>query len=230
MKLNLLTLITICFLLITSACTEGAKPKVAEEKKAPTENTKKNDFVSDEDAAKSALKVGDQMPSFALPNAKNEKISSGELLKKSNLIVVFYRGDWCPFCNMYLQRLQKSNKDFKANGGSLVAISIENPDDSLTLSQKHKLDFTVLSDKNLDLARKFKIVYQLPPKTDKKYKENGIDLVKDNGTDKPELPLSATYIVNQDGKITYAFLEPDYKKRLEAEVIIDELKKIKKKS
>lgn len=210
-------------LILVSACSQTAKTQTMEKKEMKT-----SEFVSVEDAAKNALKVGDKMPEFELPNAKNEIIKSSELLKDSNLIVVFYRGDWCPFCNLYLKRLQQSNKDFMTNGGKLVAISVENPDDSLSVAQKNELDFTVLSDKNLDLARKFKIVYQLPPETDEKYKGYGIDLVKENGTEKPELPISATYIVNQNGEITYAFLDPDYKKRLEADVIIVELKKLKK--
>lgn len=228
MKIQLLILVLVCSLFAITACDQGAKPQA--EKASKVENKEKKDektgFVSVDDAAKNALKAGDKMPSFELPNAKNKTVKSVDLLKDSNLIVVFYRGDWCPYCNMYLKRLQQSNEKFKENGGKLVAISVENPDDSLSLVQKNKLDFVVLSDKKLNLARKFKIVYELPKKTDDKYKENGIDLVKDNGTEKPELPLSATYIVNKQGEITYAFLDPDYKKRLEADEIIAELKKI----
>jgi len=231
MNYKLLILTTAFFIVLVSACSRQEARQAGANDNPTEKSTNEDDFVSVGDAAKNALKAGDQMPTFNLPNSKNEMVSSDGLLRKSNLVVVFYRGDWCPYCNLYLQRLQRRNKDLKANGGALVAISIENPDDSLTLSQKHKLDFTVLSDKNLDLARKFRIVYQLPPQTDKKYKEKGIvDLVRENGTAKPELPLSATYIVNQEGFITFAFLEPDYKKRLEPEAIIKELKKIERKS
>ena len=83
------------------------------------------------------------------------------------------------------------------------------------VSKKNELNFTVLSDPNLDTARKFSIVYQLSPKLMKNTKADGIDLVKQNKTDTPDLPLSATYIVKQNGEITFAFLEPDYKKRAE---------------
>ena len=202
------------------------KPFIPVEEK---EMVKKDEFVSAEDAVKNALKAGDKMPSFNLPNAKNEQVSSDELLKKGNLVVVFYRGQWCPFCNLYLKKLQKSVKEINANGGELVAISVENPDNSLTVQQKNELDFTVLSDKNLDLARKFKLVFQLPKETDEKYKGKGIDLVERNGTEKPELPIAATYIVKQDGEIFYAFLDQDFKKRLQPEDIIENLKKLKAK-
>ncbi|CAN5490161.1 hypothetical protein BH10ACI1_BH10ACI1_25860 [soil metagenome] len=183
--------------------------------------------ISAQEASKTALNVGAKMPSFNLSDSNGKKVNSDDLLKAGNLVVVFYRGAWCPFCNTYLRNLQKNLTQIKENGGNLVAISVENPDNSLTLSQKNKLDFTVLSDPNLDVARTFGIVYQLDAETNTKYKNYGIDLVKQNGTAKPELPLSATYIINQKGEIVYAFLEPDYTKRAEPSVIIETLKKLK---
>lgn len=225
-KLFLLSIFISGFL-VTNACTQTMQKKNEPETMKNEQTLAKSGFISVDDAAKNALKVGDMMPAFELPNAKNETIKSVDLLKDSNLIVVFYRGDWCPYCNLYLKRLQENNQEFIKNGGKLVAISVENPDSSLSVTEKNKLEFEVLSDKNLDLARKFKLVYELPQETDEKYKGFGVDLVKDNGTAKPELPISATYIVNKKGEITYAFLDPDYKKRLDADVIIAELKKIK---
>lgn len=185
--------------------------------------------VSAQDAQKSALNVGAKMPAFNLPDDKGNMVSSDDLLKTGNLVVVFYRGAWCPYCNLYLRTLQKSLPDIEKNGGKLVAISVENPDTSLTVAQKNELAFTVLSDKNLDLARQFGIVYQLSDETNEKYKGYGIDLVKQNGTETPDLPLSATYIVKQNGEISYAFLEPDYMKRAEPSVIIENLAKLNKK-
>lgn len=183
--------------------------------------------VTAADAAKTALNVGAKMPTFSLKDAIGKTVKSDDLLKQGNLVVVFYRGAWCPFCNTYLRSLQKNISDIKANGGNLVAISVENPDNSMKVSDKNKLDFSVLSDTNLDVARTFGIVYQLDAATNEKYKGYGIDLVKQNGTAKPELPLSATYVINQKGEITFAFLEPDYTKRAEPSVIIETLKKMK---
>ncbi len=196
------------------------------------EKTEKNvmlmKYVSAQDAQKSALNVGAKMPAFTLPDEKGDMVSSDELLKTGNLVVVFYRGAWCPYCNLYLKNLQKNLTEIEKNGGKLVAISVENPDTSLTVSQKNELSFKVLSDHNLDLARKFKIVYQLSDETNEKYKGYGVDLVKQNGTETPDLPLSATYIIKQNGEIAYAFLEPDYTKRAEPSVIIENLAKLKK--
>lgn len=184
--------------------------------------------ISAEEAAKSALNVGGQMPSFSLKDANGKTVKSDDLLKQGNLVVVFYRGAWCPFCNLYLRKLQENLPKIKESGGNLVAISVENPDTSMTVSKKNKLDFTILSDPNLNVARTFGIVYQLDAKTDAKYKGYGIDLVKQNGTAKPELPLSATYVINQKSEIVYAFLEPDYQKRAEPSVIIETMVKLKK--
>lgn len=184
-------------------------------------------MISPADAAKNALNVGAKMPAFSLKDANGKIVESRDLLKQGNLVVVFYRGSWCPFCNLYLRNLQKSLPQIKAAGGNLIAVSVENPDNSLVIAKKDELDYTVLSDPNLSVAGKFGIVYQLPAETDELYKSHGLDVAKHNEMDKAELPLSATYVINRKGKIVYAFLEPDYKKRAAPETIIETLGKIK---
>jgi len=129
--------------------------------------------------------------------------------------------------NVYLRNLQKNLAQIKAAGGNLVAVSVENPDNSLSVAKKNELGFTVLSDPGLTVARKFGIVYQMPKETDEHYKSRGLNVAEHNQMEKAELPLSATYIVNQKGEIVYAFLESDYKKRAAPEVIIEMLSKIK---
>jgi peroxiredoxin len=185
-------------------------------------------FVSAEDAAKKALNVGAKMPSFTLNDSLGKSVNSADLLKQGHLVVVFYRGAWCPFCNAYLHKLQKNLSQIKDNGGNLVAISVENADRSMAVAKKNELNFTVLSDPNLNVARSFGIVYQLSDETNEKYKGYGIDLVKYNKTEKPELPISATYVVSKKGEIAYAFVEPDYQKRAEPEAILQALAKLKK--
>jgi len=183
--------------------------------------------VSETDAVKNALKAGAKMPVFKLKDATGKTVGSGDLLKQGNLVIVFYRGSWCPFCNLYLRNLQKNLSQIKEAGGNLVAVSVENPDNSLTVAKKNKLDFTVLSDPNLSVARKFGIVYQMPKETDELYKSRGLDIAKHNAMERSELPLSATYVINLKGEIVYAYLEPDYKKRAEPQMIIEALLKIK---
>ena len=187
----------------------------------------KEKVISAEEASKTALNVGGAMPNFTLSDSTGKMVKSDDLLKQGNLVVVFYRGAWCPFCNLYLKKLQENISQIKAQGANVVAISVENPDRSTALATKNKIDFTVLSDPNFEVARKFGIVYELPKETSELYKSKGLDLATYNSTEKAELPLSATYIVNKKGEIVYAFLEPDYKKRAEPSVIIETLSKMK---
>ncbi len=184
--------------------------------------------VTPESAVQNGLKAGAKMPSFTLIDANGKAVKSQNLIKKGNLVLVFYRGAWCPFCNLYLKKLQENLAQIKAAGGEVAAISVENADRSLSVAQKNKVEFRVLSDPNFETARKFGIVYQLPKETDELYVAHGLDLAKYNSTDKPELPLAATYIINQKGEIVYAYLEPDYKKRAEPAEIIENLLKIRK--
>lgn len=198
--------------------------KPAAETPQPAETEK---IVTEQDAVNNGLKPGAKMPSFSLKDIGGKTVSSDELLKKGNLVVVFYRGAWCPFCNMYLQSLQKDAAAIKEAGGNIVAISVENPDKSSSVAKKNELQFTVLSDPNLETARKFGIVYQLPNETDETYKSKGLDVAKNNEMEKAELPLGATFIVKKDGEIVYSYLDTDYKKRAEPDVIIENLKQIK---
>lgn len=184
-------------------------------------------FVSVEDAAKTALNVGAKMPDFTLNDALGNKVSSANLLKQGNLVVVFYRGAWCPFCNKYLHTLQENLPRIKENGGVLVAISVENADRSMAIAKKNELAFTVLSDPGLMVARMFKIVYQMPDALNERYKSGGIDLAKMNSMDKAELPISATYVVKKNREIVFAHIEPDYKKRAEPNDIVAALAKLK---
>lgn len=215
MKNTLILIIALAFSL-GSACAQ----------KAPEAETVKT-VSPEEKAAESALKAGAQMPPFALKDSSGKTVSSDDLLKRNNLVLVFYRGAWCPYCNLYLKKLQENLPQITAKGGQIVAVSIEKPDDSLSVAEKNDLKFTVLSDPNLEVAKKFGIVYQLPQETDDKYKSKGLDVARHNEMDKPELPLGSTYIVDQQGTIVYAFLDTDYKKRAEPDVIIAELEKIK---
>ncbi len=174
---------------------------------------KGTDEIRNSGILESALNVGKGMPEFTLDDAFGKAVSSTDLLKKGHIVLVFYRGAWCPYCNLYLRGLQKRLSDFESKGAQLVAVSIEPPDRSLAVLNKNKLDFTVLSDPGLKVARQFGIVYELPSVVDDVVKGLGFDIGKYNGTERTELPLAATYVISSKGEIKYAFLEADYKKR-----------------
>jgi len=181
--------------------------------------------VSESGVLESALKEGDTMPSFELPDANGKMVKSGDLLAKGPLVIVFYRGAWCPFCNLYLHSLEAYRPEFESLGASLVAISGEPPDRSLSVVEKDSLTFTVLSDTSFLAARKFGIVYELPKVVEDVMLNFGLNMKEYYGTPKAELPLSATYVVDKEGQIIYSFLEADYKVRAEPADIIAALKR-----
>lgn len=173
-----------------------------------------------------ALKVGDKAINFTLKNAKGEDVTLYSLLEKGNVIITWYRGGWCPYCNVALNQLQEKLPEFKSLNASLVALTPELPDHSLSTQEKNNLEFEVLTDLNNEVARLYGVVFKLDDKTANRY-EQALHLSVRNGTDSSELPVPATYIIDKKGKIRYAFVNPNYKERANPEVIIQELRKIR---
>ncbi|MEL4308546.1 peroxiredoxin-like family protein [Joostella sp. CR20] len=174
--------------------------------------------------AEITLQVGDTFPNTTLPNAKGEKISLNNLNEGKKLIVSFYRGGWCPYCNLELKALQNSLDTFKENGAELVAITPETPDNSLSTSEKNNLSFEVLSDVDNVFAKEIGLVFELPEDIKAIYNNFGIDVKKHNNNDDFELPMPATFVLDENGKIIYQFVNEDYTKRAEIEDILKALK------
>jgi len=171
-----------------------------------------------------ALKKGDYIPKINLPNALGKSINVQELLKEGKVILSFYRGGWCPYCNLELKALQQSLPDFEKYGATLIAISPEQADNSLSTKEKNELSFEVLSDNNNQIAKQFSLAFGLDQDLIEVYKGFGIDLEKSNGNSNWELPISATYVIDQTGKIIYDFIKEDYKERADPQDIIAVLK------
>ncbi len=171
-----------------------------------------------------ALREGAEMPRFSLSNAKGESVSSDDLLKDGPVVISFYRGGWCPYCNLELKALQDSLPEITDLGASLVAISPELPDNSLTTAEKNELGFEVLSDSGNGVARRFGLVFTLAETLRPLYENFGIDLPGGNGDDSYELPIPATYVVGQDGIVKKAFVDADYTRRLEPADVVAALR------
>jgi peroxiredoxin len=171
--------------------------------------------------ATNLIKVGAQFPAFNLPSATGAKVSSNELLAKGPLLITFYRGNWCPFCNLALRALQQRLPEIRAKGVELVAISPELPDSSLSTQEKNELEFAVLSDARNKLARELGIVWKQPDSLRPLFKQFDHDLVKQNGDDSLEVPLPAAFLVGQDGVVRNVYIESDYRKRLEPSIALD---------
>jgi peroxiredoxin len=175
--------------------------------------------------AKSALKTGDRAPAIVLGNARGDTVDVGALLKNGPVIVSFYRGGWCPYCNFELRAFQQILRQIEAAGATLVAISPEKPDDTLSTAEKNALSFEVLSDVGQKVGRAFGLVYDFSDELKSAYKEFGIDIPGKNGAEDWALPISATYVVDRDGTIIYAYTDADYRDRAEPADVLEVLKK-----
>ena len=173
-----------------------------------------------------ALKTGDQAPDFTLPNPSGRPVSLSGLLRGGAAVVTFYRGGWCPYCNLQLRAYQRALGEITALGGKLVAISPQLPDGSLTTAETNKLTFDVLSDVGNHVARSFGLVYALPDALRVALTANNKALPGINGDDSWELPLPATYVIAPDRKIALAEIELDYRERLEPEAIVAALRSL----
>ncbi|APY00115.1 peroxiredoxin-like family protein [Lacinutrix venerupis] len=174
-----------------------------------------------------ALKVGDKAPDFTLPNAKGESISLNKLLNKGPVVVTFYRGDWCPYCNLQLRALQAKLNQIHELGANLVAISPQVPDGSLTESEISKMEFIVLSDQNANVASKYGVAWEVPEFLMEHMRiDRGLDLETINNGNANILPIPGTFIIGEDGDVKWNYVNVDYRTRSEPDEIIEALKKI----
>jgi len=174
--------------------------------------------------AKTALQVGDKVMDFELKNASDKMVKLSDILQKGPVVLTWYRGGWCPYCNIQLQYMQHQLPQFKEQGATLVALTPELPDKSLNTKEKNELEFEILTDLNNDVARKFGIVFTLNNELIKIY--NG-RLETFNGVDTNELPIPATYVIGQGYIIKYAFVDPNHRHRAEPTHILSILKTLK---
>jgi peroxiredoxin len=163
--------------------------------------------------AQRAKKAGDAAPEFTLLDPDGKPVASRELLAKGPLVISFYRGVWCPYCNLELQALQAALPDITARGASLVAISPQTAANSRKSQRDNKLGFPILSDVKSEVANAFGIRFALPDYLIEVYAGFGNDLPKVNDDPAWVLPMPARYVVGTDGVIAYSEVNPDYTQR-----------------
>lgn len=149
-----------------------------------------------------------------------------ELLRLGPVILTFYRGGWCPYCNIQLRAYQSVLPQISASGARLVAISPQLPDNSLDTANKNALTFDVLSDVRNEVARSYGLVYSLPEEVRAALRSNNKALPSINGDQSWELPVPATYVIARDQHVALAYIEVDYRKRLEPEALLTCLKSL----
>ncbi|WP_064968093.1 peroxiredoxin-like family protein [Tenacibaculum ovolyticum] len=182
-------------------------------------NALKQDSLS-----RKALQKGQLLPNFKLLDI-NKKVVTLNSFENDFLIISFYRGGWCPFCNLELKALQNILPQLKALNTSLIAISPETPDNSLTTSEKNKLSFNVLSDINNVYAKQLGLVFKMPEDLRTLYHSFNLNVDVHNGNKEYELPMPATYIINKQREIIYSFVPEDYTERLDPKNIVDIIEK-----
>ncbi|MED1205285.1 peroxiredoxin-like family protein [Heyndrickxia acidicola] len=185
--------------------------------------------IEENDFAK-GLNEGDKAPDFDLPNATGMNVKLSEELKKGPAIVTFYRGGWCPYCNMQLRAYQQVLDQIHEAGAQLFAISPQSPDASLDTQDKNDLTFQVLSDVGSKVATNYNLAYRLPNYLINLYKTMGdqLNLPQINADESWTLPVTGTFVIDMNGVIRLAHLDPDFKKRLEPKEIHDVLKQLQK--
>ncbi|KUF19831.1 peroxiredoxin-like family protein [Streptomyces silvensis] len=167
-----------------------------------------------------AARVGDRAPDFTLGSATGRPVSLSAVLADGPVVLTFYRGAWCPFCNLALRALQAHHEAITARGARLLAVSPQIPDESLSLTQKEELAFDVLSDIGSDVAERYGIAFDLGEELGSLYDELGFELERVNDGHARTLPLPATYVIDRDGVIRWAFVASDYAVRAEPSDIL----------
>jgi peroxiredoxin len=181
--------------------------------------------VVDAGVVENARSMGDQAPDFTLTNQNGEEVSLSSLLEQGPVVLLWYRGGWCPYCNLTLAAYQDRLEDIRAQGATLVALTPELPDRSVSTAEKEELEFQVLSDVGNEVARKYGVVFTLTDGVKANY-EQAFGLSDYNGDDSGELPLAATYVIDRDGTIRWAFLDADYRNRAEPEDVVRALERL----
>lgn len=180
-------------------------------------------FAQAETVYPEGLKVGDVAPDFSAKDQYGKTINLKQALQKGPVVMLFYRGQWCPYCNKQMSRFSDSLSMLTAKGASVLAVAAETAENVKKTIEKTKSTFPVVEDQGLAIMKMYKVNFAVDEKTIIKYKGYGIDFDKANGANGANLPVPATYIIGKDGKVKYVFFNTDYRKRASVIDILNNL-------
>lgn len=170
------------------------------------------------------LNVNDQAPAFSAMDQNGKSFDLKKELKKGSVVLVFYRGQWCPYCNQQLKKLEDSMSLIMAKGATLVTVTPEKPESISKTIEKTKATYPILFDDGLKIMKSYDVAFTVDDKTVEKYKGYGIDFTQANGPDNgAHLPVPAVYVINKDGKIVYRYFDKNYTKRASVAEILEYL-------
>jgi peroxiredoxin len=173
--------------------------------------------------ARGALRVGDRAPHFALPDSNDRLVDVDRLLHEGPVVLSFYRGGWCPYCNLELRALQAQYAAIRQSGGDIVAIAPELPARAASTGVENVLMFPLLFDQDNHVAHLFRLVHRIDPRVVDYQLRNGNDVAAFNGSAIAEVPVPATYVIDRAGVIRYAFVDADYTRRAEPSDVLTAL-------
>ncbi|MGE5107154.1 MAG: peroxiredoxin-like family protein [Sphingobacteriales bacterium] len=169
------------------------------------------------------LSVGAKAPDFTAKDQNGKLIKLSDELKNGPVVVMFYRGQWCPYCNRLLKKVEDSLPMIKEKGATVLAITPETDEAILQTIAKTKATYSLMNDHGLKIMRSYDVAYRVDTGTVEKYKKYGIDFDKSNGSNGAYLPVPATYIVGKDGTIKYVYFNRDYKERASIKELLENL-------
>lgn len=176
-------------------------------------------------------KVGEKLPNFTLPgltrDGEETEVSLDAMLADGPVIVTFFRGSWCPYCRGELRSIETRLKKIESLGASVLAISPEEPSETIKLEEKLDIGFTLATDHDNVVARRLGLLFVMSDEMIETYKKYKLDVPESNGTDSWELPIPATYVIDTDHTIRYAFDDIDYSKRADYDKVLSVLKELK---
>jgi peroxiredoxin len=181
--------------------------------------------IAAEPTATKPLEKGQKIPEVTLKGLDGEDVSLASLHQEKPLVVVFFRGGWCPICTRHTQQLIKVYPELKEKGFEMIAVSPDSVESTKANIDKSSIPFPIYSDSELNATSGFGLAFKVDDATVTKYKGFGIDLEKASGQTHHALPIPAIYIVSKDGVITFAHSNPDYRQRLDAKDLLKELSK-----
>lgn len=160
------------------------------------------------------LMMNDKAPDFTAKDQSGKTINLKEQLNKNSVVLVFYRGEWCPYCNKELKALEDSIKLITGKGAVVLAITPEKPENISKTIGKTKASYSILYDEGLKIMKSYDVSYEVDTATITKYKTYGLDFNKMNGdVNGAHLPIPAVYIINKKGEIAYRYFDADYRNR-----------------
>src|SRR5688572_10968171 len=171
------------------------------------------------------LFISSKAPDFKAKDQYGTEIRLKDQLKKGKVVLVFYRGHWCPYCNRYLKKLEDSLQLIKDKGATLITVTPEKPESILKTAEKTKASFSILHDEKLKIMKAYDVDLLLEENTVTRYRNSNIDIEANNGVNGNYLPIPAVFIIDKESTITYRFFEQDYKKRPSVREILENLEK-----